>query len=213
VANHTLYLFVEKPPADGILHLPGLADAQPGKAVLVGGTGEAAAVHMDEAGAHIEAGKLLATAGKAFMPVIAVPFSGELHVRPDAVGADANGRIELAAAHAERFLNYNGFGYEDPSTTYKLRWDAQASAPAYDVTVHYTPSATPAVVDLVVDGKRQPLALAPGHGATATVAVKATRNASRQPYAMRVELTPAEPFHKGDRLPAGIDGVTLTPAR
>lgn len=216
VGRHRLYLFVEKIPPDGVLRLPGLVDTRLGPASLLGGkAGTTAPVAMDGDGARMDIHSLAISrdADAAFMPVVAVPFDGTLHVRPRSVAPEADGRVVLDAKHAQHFLNYNGFGYEDPSTAYKLRWHAGLGAGDYRLTIRYTADGrhpSPPRLDLVVDGHRQTLALESAGGAhTRTACVH--RDAAAEPYAMRVELMPVEPFHKGDRLPVAIDAVDIAP--
>ncbi|MEW9623820.1 alpha-L-fucosidase [Rhodanobacter geophilus] len=203
---HTLYLFVEKPPADGVLHLPGVVDTRFGQAHVLGDAqASVGSVTAGVSGASVKVGGL----GKAgYMPVLAIPLDGTLHVRPDAVAPGADGRVDLAAAQAEHFLNYNGYGYDDPSTLYKLRWHAQAGAGDYVLIVHCRGAHAPAPLDVWVDGHPHRLALPAGEG---TASVRVSRDPRAFPYAMQVELTPVAPFHKGDRLPATIEAVELAP--
>lgn len=202
VGKGTLYLFVEKRPADGILKLPRLVDTHLVSAHLLGGDGTALPVTTDAEGGRVDMSGVGAT---GFMPVIAVGFDGALHVRPDAVAADKDGRIVLAEKQAAHFLNYNGYGYAAPETLYKLRWYAQASPGRYRIDIRYRPMARAQKADLTVDGHPVTLTL-PRNGHAVAVGV---RNTALQPYAMQVELTPVEPFHKGDTLPVMIKEVTL----
>lgn len=202
----TLYLFVEKPPADGVLRLPGVVDTRFGQGrVLDDAQARVGAVAVDGAGATVKVDGL-PTAG--YMPVLAIPLDGALHVRPDAVPPDADGHVHLAAAQAEHFLNYNGYGYDDPTTLYKLRWYAQAGAGDYTLTVQYRDAHAPAQLDVWVDGHPRTLALPAGNG---TASLHVSRDLPAFPYAMQVELTPVVPFHKGDRLPATIEAAELAP--
>ena len=211
MGKHMLYLFIDKLPTDGVLHLPDIVDSHLGSGRLLGdASGKSVPVSIDSAGATMDV-HLLALAG-TFMPVIAVPVDGELHVRPHAVAASSDGRVRLSAQHAEHFLNYNGFGYEDPSTVYKLRWYAALSEGDYQFTIHYVAGDKPARLDLLVDGQRQTVSLAAGAGQHLAHAVSGRRDSNAQPYAMQVELTPVEPFHKGDRLPVLIEAVDILPS-
>lgn len=203
---HTLYLFVEKPPADGVLRLPGVVDARFGQGrVLADARAHVGGVAVDASGASVKVDGLAAA---GYMPVVALPLDGVLHVRPDAVAPGADGHVHLVAAQAERFLNYNGYGYDDPPTLYKLRWHAQAGPGEYTLTVHYRGSHTPAPLDVWVDGHSYLLALPVGGG---VASVHVHRDPRAFPYAMQVELTPQAPFHKGDSLPATVPSVELAP--
>jgi alpha-L-fucosidase len=203
---HTLYLFVDKPPADGVLRLPGVVDTRfgPGR-VLADPRATVGRVAVDAAGASVRV-EGLAEAG--YMPVLAIPFEGTLHVRPDAVAPDADGRVRLPAARAAHFLDYNGYGYEDPPGVYKLRWYAGVGAGDYLLVVHYRDAPAPAKLDVWVDGQPRPLALPAGAG---TARLRVRRDPATHPYAMQLELTPVAPFHQGDRLPATVESVELVP--
>jgi alpha-L-fucosidase len=211
IGKHTLYLFIDKPPADGLLHLPGVVDSHLGQGHLLGdASSRPVPVSIDGAGATVDVRSLaLATRSDAFMPVLAIPIEGSLHVRPHAVAASGDGRVQLEAQHAEHFLNYNGYGYEDPSTLYKLRWYAALGEGSYTLTLHYVGSEKPARIDLLVDGKRQTLSLPAGEGRHLARDVSVRRDGRAQPYAMRIELTPVAPFHKGDRLPVTVESVHI----
>jgi alpha-L-fucosidase len=147
-------------------------------------------------------------AGAGYMPVVGIPLDGALRVRPVAVAPGADGQVRLAAAQAEHFLNYNGYGYDDPSTLYKLRWYAQVGAGDYMLSVHYRDAGTAAQLEVWVDGHPKTLAL-PAGGGVAHLLV--ARDMRARPLAMQLELTPVAPFHKGDRLPATIGSVELAP--
>jgi alpha-L-fucosidase len=204
---NTLYLFVEKPPTDGVLRLPGVVDTRFGQGrVLSAAQTHVGGVTVDASGASV---KVEGFAHAGFMPVVAIPLDGALHVRPDAVLPGADGHVQLPAAQAEHFLNYNGYGYEDPSTTYKLRWHAQVGAGDYQLTVHYRDARPGAQLDVWVDGHPHALALTEGKG---EAQLRVQRDVHTQPYAMQIELTPVAPFHRGDSLPASIGSVELAPS-
>jgi len=203
---HTLYLFVEKPPADGVLRLPGVVGTRFGRGhVLADAKAVVDPVAVDASGATVKVGNL---AGAGYMPVVAIPFEGGLHVRPDAVAPGADGHMQLDAVQAENFLNYNGYGYDDPPTPYKLRWYALLGAGDYQLTVHYRDAKASARIDVWVDGHPKPLALPAGEGA---VRLLVSRDMHAQPWALQLELAPKAPFHKGDALPATLTSVELAP--
>ena len=203
---HTLYLFVAKPPADGVLHLSGVVDTRFGQGRVLGdASARIGMVAVDASGASVKVDGL---AHAGYMPVVALPFEGGLHVRPDAVAPGADGHVQLAPAQAEHFLNYNGYGYDDPPSLYKLRWHAQVGAGDYMLVVHYRGAPASARLDAWVDGRARTLALPAGEG---TAHLRVSRDLRAFPYAMQLELTPVAPFHKGDRLPATIESVELAP--
>ncbi|WP_426700035.1 alpha-L-fucosidase [Rhodanobacter sp. Col0626] len=214
LGRDTLYLFIDKLPADGELHLPGVVDTRLESGHLLGApAGDAAPASIDAGGATIDVHAFALSAhGGNFMPVIAVPIEGELHVRPHAVAASADGRVHLDAAQAQHFLNDNGFGYEDPSTLYKLRWYAALGRGNYTLTIHYVGNGKPERMDLLVDGQRQTASLAADTGKHLVWQATVHRDHAKQPYAMEVELTPVEPFHKGDRLPVTVNAVDIAPS-
>ena len=207
LGDHTLYLAVDKLPADGVLRLPGLVDTRLVSAQVLGGDGTALPVSVDAAGGRIDAKGAASLLASRYMPVIAVGFEGDVHVRPDAIAVKGDGRVELDAKQAAHYLNYNGYSYAAPSTLYKLRWYAALGAGRYRAVLHYPPSLKPGRVDLVVDGHRTTLTL-PRHGrAVVTIA----RDLTTQPYGMQIEVTPVEPFHKGDVLPVNVTRIDLAP--
>jgi alpha-L-fucosidase len=128
-------------------------------------------------------------------------------VIPQDVRLPANGVVTLPASDAGKFLNYNGYGYEDPDTVYKLQWHAALDKGRYQVTVRYAASSSASKVALVVDGHAQSLVLPAGQGERSVTAI-VERDIARQPDAMQLELTPAEPFTKGT--PLGVDVIAVS---
>ena len=222
VGPHAIYLFVANPPPDHRLYLPGLIDTALGRAYRLGSPDATVDSRQDVDGVSIPLDHLLdkpstdssVADAAAFMPVIVLPFKGPLHVRPPAIPATADGRFHLLPTQAAHFLNYNGEGYEDPATLYKLAWQVDAKASRYAVTVSYEPSPRPSQVDLWVDGQRYRLNLATTVAAKQNVAsltVQVHRDRAAHPYAMSLELTPPSPFEQGSRLPVTVHGVDLSP--
>ncbi|MBW8732889.1 MAG: alpha-L-fucosidase [Asticcacaulis sp.] len=206
VGKSTLYLFIDKRPADGILRLPRLVDTHLVSARLLGGEGTVLPVATDAQGGTVD---ISGVPAGGFMPVIAVTFDGGLHVRPDAVAAGSNGHVALTEKQAAHFLNYNGEGYGAPDTLYKLRWYAAAPAGHYTVDIRYRPLARMTKLDLTIDGHRKTVRLPrAGHAV-----VRMDRDMTAEPYAMQVELTPVAPFHKGDILPVSVTGIDIAPVK
>jgi alpha-L-fucosidase len=208
VGAHTVYLIVDKLPRDGVLHLPGLVDTKLESARVLGGNGMALPVSIDAGGGRIDTRGSADLRSGRLMPVVAVSFDGELHVRPQAVAPGRHGNVYLGASRAAHFLNYNGYGYEDESTVYKLRWYAAVGPGRYVATVRYRRILKPVRADIVVDGHRTTLTLPPGGRCVVSI----ERDTANEPYAMRVELTPVEPFRKGTALPARISSVAIVPS-
>lgn len=223
VGKHAIYLFVAKTPADRQLHLPGLVDTALGRAYPLGSPETTVDARQEANGVsipldrftHWPAADADDSHAESFMPVVVLPFKGELHVRPKAIAATQDGSFHLQPAQASRYLNYNGEGYEDPASLYKLTWQIDASASDYTCTVSYTPSSQPARMDLWIDGKRYALNLAravAGAQETTSQTIRVHRDRVAHPYAMQVEVTPASPFEQGSRLPVSLRSVELTVA-
>ena len=216
VGPHAIYLFIAKMPADHQLHLPGAADTAFGRAYQLGAPESAVAVQRSGHDVIIPLDQLAGLPKSdsdggdidAFMPVIALPFDGALRVRPEAIAAAKDGSFDLQPGQAEHYLNYNGEGYEDPSTLYKLSWQLDANALNYSLTLHYTRPQQHSAVDLWVDGQRYALNL---DSAAASQTIGIHRDRAAHPYAMQVELTPAAPFVQGTRLPVTIQSLELVP--
>jgi alpha-L-fucosidase len=217
VGAHALYLFVDKLPPDRRLHLPGLADTAFGPAYRLGVPASTVDVRRDGADVSVSLDALVGHDADsnidAFMPVIVLPLKRPLRVRPRAIAAASGGTFQLTPAQAERYLNYNGEGYEAPATLYKLRWRLDAQAADYSLILRYAPAAQPTRVDVWVDGHRYPLDLAGVNGADAASQVlHVHRDRLAHPYAMQLELTPPSPFVQGTALPVTVRSVELAPA-
>jgi alpha-L-fucosidase len=209
VSKDKLYLFVKDAPKDGKLQLPGVSKGVTfGDAyLLAGGAGASGKVVMNEGGAEVEAGSLLQSSSVEVMPVVVVPFSGSLRVRSAAiVAATADGSLALEAARADRFLNYNGRGYEDPATTYKLRWEIEATLGRYKVEVHYAKTEKAGVMDMIAGTERTEIPTKAGQGADVWTGEMTLPRGTNS-----LELTPKEPFFKGNRLPVKVESVQLLP--
>ena len=208
-----LYLFVHEMPKDGRLLLPGVIQGTRfGRPYALGNRDQAGGgVTVNEDGAAVETTGLVQGSTAGFLPVIVVPFTGALTVRPAAtVKAAADGSVALEAAAADRFLNFNGRGYEAPATTYKLRWYAAAAPGRYRAEVHYAEATSAGNMELLVGGERRNIAVQPGKGVWSGE-VTVTRGPAALAGAETVELTPQEPFVKGTALPVKVASVRLTP--
>ena len=214
VGAHALYLFVAKLPADHRLRLPGAADTAFGRAYRLGAPVASTAIERDGDDVIIALDRLANWPSdngsdiESFMPVVVVPFSGPLRVRPRSIAAQRDGSFHLQPAQAEHYLNYNGEGYEAPATLYKLAWQLDAKAADYTLALRYTPVSKPVRVELWIDGQRYPLSPQDGRQ---TVQVHHDRAA--HPYAMQIELTPAAPFVQGTALPISVQSLELSPVR
>jgi alpha-L-fucosidase len=221
-----LYLFVQNVPADGILHLPGLSAASVAAAkpyVLGDPTRRPLQWSQQGSDANLIVGSLSALQNRIpvaaredstvvrFLPVIAIPIPGKLIVRQPAFAPGPDGTFTLTAKQADRFYNYNGYGYEDPPTLYKLRWNLAARPGRYTLTLDHAALAYPAKIELVLnphrpDVTRTHITLAAGQTTTAVpVAIPASA------FGTELELTPPEPFYKGTKLAGEISSIQLKP--
>ena len=225
--GHTvLYLFVQNVPTDGIVHLPGLSAASVAatRPRLLGDPARQPIpwVHNGP-DAALNVGSLSALQSRIpvpanqdasvvrYIPVIAIPIAGKLSVRQPAFPPAADGTFTLTAKEADHFYNYNGYGYEDPPTLYKLRWNLAAKPGFYTITLHHAALAKPTVVELVLgptnsNVTRTRVKLAPGQTTTTLSVAIPAGNAETQ-----IELTPPEPFYKGTKLAGEIGSIHLTP--
>ena len=221
-----LYLFVQKVPADGVLHLPGLSAASvaaahpyllgdPAKQPLSWGqTGPDATLNVGSLTALQS--RIPVPAGEdstvvRFLPVIAIPIAGKLNVRPPAFAPGPDGTFALIAKEADHFYNYNGYGYEAPPTLYKLRWNLAVKPGFYTLTLNHTALPYPVDVEVVInprrdDAIRKDVTLSANQTAT-TLAISIPADDS----ATQLELTPPEPFYKGTKLAAQITSIRLKP--
>ena len=210
-----LYLFVKDLPKDGRLRLPG-SDGRDAvwDAVSAGRGGTTAGeVAVGGDGAVVDTAGLLKAAG--YLPVVAVPFAGQLGVRPAAaVKAGTDGSVALVTAAADQFLNFNGRGYEAPATIYKLRWYAAAAPGRYRAEVRYAKAVSGGAMVLLVGGERREMTLEAGKGdGVWSSEVQVMRGPAAVGGAESVELTPKEPFVKGTALPVSVESVRLVPMR
>jgi len=224
VGPHAIYLFVAKIPVDRQLHLPGIAGTLLGRAYRLGSpeatvdirrSGDDINIPLDRVAnwPPVDSGDINVD---TFMPVIVLPLKGPLHIRPRMIAAAPGGHFQLQPKQAEHYLNYNGEGYEAPSTLYKLSWQLDAKATHYLVTVNYSPLPDNTRMDLWVDGQRYPLNLAGTVGGKLEIArqtVRVQRDRVAHPYAMQLELTPLSPFEQGSQLPVTVTSVELSPTQ
>jgi alpha-L-fucosidase len=217
-----LYLFVKNAPADGVLRLPGLSAASVAgaKAYLLGDSAKKPLTWThdgtQDAGLSVPSleelqQRIAVPAGEdsaivRYLPVIAIPLRGMLSVKQPAFSPDAQGAFSLTAKQADHFFNYNGYGYEDPATLYKLRWNLAAKPGKYRLVVEHAALDKAAHAEVVIDGHRTPLEQKPSETST-TIAVSLTGSHADT----SLEITPPEPFYKGTKLEGGITAVQLIP--
>lgn len=122
--------------------------------------------------------------------VIVAEFAGPLKVVPPTLPPSADGSLTLTVRQADKFYNYNGHGYYEKPSIYKLQWHFTARPGRYKLSVE--PGRTGMAVELDGAPAGEQLALADRDYHTLTI-------------------TPPKPFVKGDRLPAAVDSVRLQP--
>ena len=209
VAPTKLYLFLKSVPKDGRLRLPGVQEGTTfGSPYLLHAPEvHAGTVERVKGGLEVRLTPTLQEETLPPMSVVVVPFSGELRVRPEnTLFPDASGTMTLTPESADTFLNYNGGGYDDPGTRYKLRWHLVPKRGMYRVTLHYAEAADEGDLDLV--------------SATHIVLVNTRRGTQDGVWTglmslkggdQELVITPREPFLKGTKLPVAIHEVTLRP--
>ncbi|MBI4890518.1 MAG: alpha-L-fucosidase [Acidobacteria bacterium] len=177
-----LYLFVKTRPAGGRLVLPGLKTKLTRAYVLGGAKREVLKVEGN--------GVVLGAAQNAQpFEVVVAEYGGALEVIPPSIAPHADGSVLLSAKQADTFYNYNGHGYYERPSIYKLQWHFTAKPGKYRIEVKPALTGT----SIQVDGRSAGLEVQLGSRDYHTLAI-----------------TPPPPFAKGDRLPGAVDLITLT---
>jgi alpha-L-fucosidase len=219
-----LYLFVKSVPRDGKLLLPGLKTTLDRAWVLGDPQSASLPIVKEKPGATIAAGALHAAlvrtaaghgALSSCLPVIVAQYGGPLEVQPDTIAPGSGGSIVLKASQADHFMNYNGRGYEAPSTLYKLRWHAAAPPGTYRIAITYRPLLHGGEAAVMVGNR----ALAIQVDGTAGGGTSSGLNSATLPDNVEIkpadyttiEVTPPQPFFKGTPLGIDIEQITLTP--
>jgi alpha-L-fucosidase len=188
IKGNSVYLFLQRVPADGVLRLPHAAHTDWVSAKVLS-SGKELKIDKDGSDALLQAS---AESLDGPMSVVKVTFRNKLVVdKPHPV---SEARV-LEEKSAEKFYNYNGRGYEAPKTVYKLRW-AVASGCA-SLTFHTQGEGE---VALVSNASSRKIALKDGAKAEVVIGHDET-----------LELTPPEPFLKGTPLPLTIQSIDVSP--
>jgi alpha-L-fucosidase len=205
-----LYLLVHQWPADGRLRLPGL-QTKLSKAYFLTDPARAP-LQIDNADGEksIAIPKSHETEP---VTVVAAEYTGNLAVIPPTEKADGNGRLVLGDKEADHFLNYNGEGYYDPPTVYKEQWAAALEQGGrYRVDIVYGKPEEARRVDVIVEGRRIAATL-DGKNADERTASESRTTAGivtlKPSKYFPVEITPPEPFTKGQKLGVKITAVEL----
>ncbi len=177
-----LYLFVKTRPAGGRLLLPGLKTRLTRAYPLGGAKPEALKIE----GNSITLG---ATPGASPFEVVVAEYRGALEVIPPSIAPEADGSVTLAAQQADAFYNYNGRGYYERPSVYKLQWHFTVKPGKYRIEVKPALAGT----SIQVDGRSA--------GAEVQLGPKDYHT---------LAITPPPPFAKGDRLPGAVELIRLT---
>ena len=201
VKGDHLYLFIEHPPADGRLRLPGMENH----------LREAHWLNTESAGKlAVEQNAIVFSSSPAneFLPVIAITFDGDLRVQPSVTEPDATGVITLAPAAAEKFFNNNGEGYWDSPTLRSEKWHfAVKRAGSYKIEISSKPGPFSRLLDIRLDGKLLKANLYGKEGASAMAGP-----IDLQPSGdVTLSISPASPSLRGAKLDLEITRVSLLP--
>jgi alpha-L-fucosidase len=196
-----LYLLIHNWPSDGRLQLPGLQTTLSKAYFLSDPT--RVPLHIDNGD-----GQKSITITKSHettpVTVVVAEYDGKLAVIPPTTKSDQNGRLVLADKEADHFLNYNGEGYYDRPTVYKEQWAAAlGQGGRYRLDIVYDKPQQARRVDVIVEGQRIAATL---DGNSRTTAGIVTLKPSKY---FPVEITPPEPFVKGQALGVKITKVEL----
>lgn len=183
-----LYLLVRDRPVDGVLRLPGLKTKLTRARYLAG-----------PAGARLTTGsgfvRMEINFETAPLTVIEAVYKGTLEITPPLVQPAADGTVTLPDGEADRFFNYNGYGYYERPTVYKQKWSfAAKQAGRYRLELEPRPEQ----FSIELDGRNL---------GDASVVVL-----DRAEY-HTISLTPRVPFVKGDRLAPPVNTLRLLPER
>jgi alpha-L-fucosidase len=214
VKQNRLYLFVQSWPQDGRLVIPGFNSKITSAYFLA--DKERKPLQFESAGTErvIHASSSVRTPPAT---VVVVEFSGKLDVTPTLTKPNNDGIISLDSKKAEKFYNYNGYGYEDPRTVYKEQWAIAGTHPGrYKVDIFYRKQAPSAKADLLVGSQRIAIPFNDDAGdstdgsALKTSAVFEIADPSKY---LLIKITPPEPFIKGTKLGAEILHIEISPAQ
>jgi alpha-L-fucosidase len=211
VKQGRLYLLIRQRPSDGRLQLPGLQTKLQRAYFLSDPKHSALKIDNSDGHTSIVVGKSHETAP---VTVVVAEYSGKLSVIPPTNKPDEKGSLVLAGKDADHFLNYNGYGYSDPATIYKEQWAvALEKGGKYKLDLVYEKPEEPRHVDVIVGGHRLSATLDGAKAdeqdsshARTSVGVIELQPSSYFP----VEITPPEPFIKGQKLGVKIVKVELT---
>jgi alpha-L-fucosidase len=203
VKNDHLFLFVEHPPANGRLDLPGFQN-HIRKAYVLGDPAQRLLNPDDTEGQ--KAVLAPASLGREFLPVVVTEFDGEINVVQPAVAPGPQNSIILTPETADRFYNTNGEGYYDSPTLRKERWHFAVTQPGtYRIQVSYRPGKFARLLDVNLGGRVYKANL---HGndsgptSIGTIQLAPSKD-------MTLTVSPASPAERGACLDVELDRISL----
>jgi alpha-L-fucosidase len=204
VKGNQLFLFVEHPPQDGQLRLPGFKNRVSHLRWLGQSDGEVPRVVDDPAGKIIV---LPRTPVKQFLPVLAVEFNGKLDVVAPGTQPDEHDVITLRTSESERSYNLNGEGYDDPPTVHRELWHFAVRRPGkYKVELQYKEGHVSRLMDVRVGGKVLPTVVDTQHAGPFDAGIV---NLERSPDNV-LSIARAAPAERAAKLDVDFTAVTLS---
>ncbi|QOY88609.1 alpha-L-fucosidase [Paludibaculum fermentans] len=182
-----MYLMVRQWPADGKLELPGLK-TKLRKAYFLTDSGKTPLI-LDN-GSPVKSVTVTKRLETAPVTVIVAEYDGALTVIPPTLQPAASGALTLTSKQADSFYNYNGRGYYERPSVYKMEWHFTSKPGKYRLTVAPTNAGMAVTIDGKPAGEQVELMAGEYH---------------------TLAITPPKPFVKGDRLATVVESVRLTP--
>jgi alpha-L-fucosidase len=203
VKENRLFLFVENPPANGKLVLPGMQNQITKAYSLDAPDASLAVTKAPSADPAIQFPRRT-----DFLPVVAVDFEGPLNVRQGpTLQPGPNGAIILRADHADHFFNSNGEGYYDSPTLRKQQWIFSLTRHgSYQIRLDSKPGKSSRALDVIVNQTKLSAIV---YGQTPQTIVG---EAELKPGAdITLTVEPAAPAERGAILDIGLEQVILKP--
>jgi len=196
-----LFLFLEHPPENRRLRLPGFQN-HIRRAYLLGDPSQTP-ISFDDVQKFLTVPESVT---KEFLPVVAVEFDAPIQVVQPAVAPQADGTIVLTPETADRFYNTNGEGYYDPPALRKQEWHFAVDQPGfYRIETSYKPGKFAQLLDLTIAGKvlkANAYGDNPGPAPIGIIELPASRD-------ITLVANPSSPAERGEKLRAEIDRVSL----
>ncbi|WP_321471202.1 alpha-L-fucosidase [uncultured Paludibaculum sp.] len=182
-----LYLMIREWPANGRLELPGLMTPLKRAYFLTDPAKSSLTIDNGGTSKSITVAKRVETAP---VTVVVAEYSGSLSVIPPTLKPGAGDELTMTAKQADTFYNYNGRGYYERPSVYKLQWHFEAKPGRYRLQAAPQRDGMALEIDGKPVGDKVELAAGAYHTLT---------------------ITPPKPFVKGDRLQVAVESVRLVP--